>query len=243
MNYRITLAYDGTNYSGWQLQVIQSTLQGALEAALKRLEGAPVTTFAAGRTDLGVHAEGQVVSFRLTKEWSDKGLQRALNGNLPPDIRVMEASRVADNFHARAGAKSKLYRYRIFTGEVMNPLWVRYAWHYPYPLDLEKLLEDSRVLVGTHDFTAFTVSDCTTRTRVRTVTEIRIECDGELLTLFFSGDGFLRYQVRTMVAALVEVNRRRSRAGSIAELIERRDRKLIGASAPALGLTLLKVEY
>ncbi|MEP7336591.1 MAG: tRNA pseudouridine(38-40) synthase TruA [Acidobacteriota bacterium] len=243
MNYRITLAYDGTSYSGWQLQLIQPTLQGALEAALNRLAGEPVTTFAAGRTDLGVHAEGQVVSFRLTKEWSDKRLQRALNGNLPPDIRVMEASGVADNFHARAGAKSKTYRYRIFTGEVMNPLWARYAWHYPYPLDLEKLIEDSRVLVGTHDFTAFTVSDCTTRTRVRTVTEMRIECAGEMLTLFCSGDGFLRYQVRTMVAALVEVNRGRSRAGSMAELIERRDRKLIGASAPALGLTLLKVEY
>ncbi|MEO6726727.1 MAG: tRNA pseudouridine(38-40) synthase TruA, partial [Blastocatellia bacterium] len=243
MNYRITLAYDGTNYSGWQLQVIQPTLQGALEAALKRLEGAPVTTFAAGRTDLGVHAEGQVVSFRLTKEWSDKGLQRALNGNLPLDIRVTEASRVADNFHARASARSKLYRYRIFTGEVMNPLWARYAWHYPYPLDIEKLIEDSQILVGMNNFTAFTVSDCTTRTRVRTVTEVSIERDGQLLTLFFGGDGFLRYQVRTMVAALVEVNRGRSRAGSMAELIERRDRKLIGSSAPALGLTLLKVEY
>ena len=243
MNYRITLAYDGTNYSGWQLQLIQPTLQGALEAALRRLEGVPVTTFASGRTDMGVHAEGQVVSFRLTKEWSDQELRRALNGNLPPDIRVMEAASVPDNFHARAGAKGKLYRYRIFTGEVMNPLWARYAWHYPYPLDLEKLIDDSGVLAGTHDFTAFTVADCTTKTRVRTVTEVRIECDGELLTLFFSGDGFLRYQVRTMVAALVEVNRGRSRAGSMAELVERRDRKLIGTSAPARGLTLLKVEY
>ncbi|MDQ3010731.1 MAG: tRNA pseudouridine(38-40) synthase TruA [Acidobacteriota bacterium] len=243
MNYRITLAYDGSNYSGWQLQVIQPTLQGALEAALERLEGAPVTTFAAGRTDLGVHAEGQVVSFRLTKEWTNQELRRALNGNLPPDIRVTEASKVADSFHARADATSKTYRYRIFTGEIMNPLWGRYAWHYPYPLDIEKLIEDSRVLAGTHDFTAFTVTDCTTRTRVRTVTEVRIERDRELLTLFFSGDGFLRYQVRTMVAALVEVNRGRLRAGSMAELIERRDRKLIGASAPALGLTLLKVEY
>lgn len=243
MNYRITIAYDGTNYSGWQLQLIQPTLQGALEAALKRIEGEPVTTFAAGRTDMGVHAEGQVVSFRLTKEWSDKGLRQALNGNLPPDIRVMEASKAADDFHARAGAKGKTYRYRIFTGEVMNPLWVRYAWHYPYPLNFAMLAEDSQALVGTHDFTAFTVTDCTTRTRVRTVTEIRLEADGELLTMFCQGDGFLRYQVRTMVAALIEMNRGRSRAGSMAELIKRRDRKLIGASAPALGLTLLKVEY
>ncbi|MGH9799917.1 MAG: tRNA pseudouridine(38-40) synthase TruA, partial [Blastocatellia bacterium] len=138
-------------------------------------------------------------------------------------------------------------RYRIFAAEVMNPLWSRYAWLFPYRLNLEKLAEDAQALVGAHDFTAFTVSDCTTKTRVRTVTDIRIERDGDLLNLFFSGDGFLRYQVRTMVGALVDVNRGRlpkpDEASSIAELIERRDRTLIRASAPAHGLTLLKVEY
>lgn len=247
MNYRIKLAYDGTDYHGWQFQLDLQTVQGELESALEKLAGAHVTAFAAGRTDAGVHAEGQVVSFRLTKDWSGSSLLKALNANLPQDIRVVEASPVTDSFHARANAKSKIYRYRIFASEVMNPLWNRYAWHYPYRLDSEKLAEDARALVGTHDFTAFTVAACTTKTRVRTVTDIRIEHDGELLTLFFSGDGFLRYQVRTMVGALVDVNRGRLpkplKANSISELIKSRDRLLIRASAPAQGLTLLKVEY
>ncbi|MFN0111568.1 MAG: tRNA pseudouridine(38-40) synthase TruA [Blastocatellia bacterium] len=243
MNYKITLAYDGTDYHGWQSQLNLRTVQDELEAALKKLEGASVTVYAAGRTDAGVHAEGQVVSFRLSKEWSDRILLRALNASLPQDIRVVAASLVADDFHARANAKSKTYRYRIFTAAIMNPLWNRYAWHYPYRLDFEKLAEDAQSLVGIHDFTAFTVTDCTTRTRVRTVTDVRMERDGDLLTMLFSGDGFLRYQVRTMMGALVDLNRGRLKANSIAELIEGRDRLLIRASAPALGLTLLKVEY
>jgi len=243
MNYRITLAYDGTEYRGWQLQFGQPTIQGMLETALEKLEGAPVTTFAAGRTDTGVHAEGQVASFRLTKEWNGAYLRNAINGNLPRDIRVMEASPAADDFHARFDAKGKTYRYRIVLSEAMNPLWMRYAWHYPFQLDLEKLAVDAQEVVGTHDFTTFTVASCKTKTHVRTVTDIRIERDGHLLTLVFSGAGFLRYQVRTMVSALVEVNRGRLEAGSIAELIESRDRALVGAPAPAQGLTLLKVEY
>lgn len=243
MNYRITLAYDGTEYCGWQLQLGLPTIQGVLGGALERLAGAPVTIHAAGRTDAGVHAEGQVVSFRLAKEWEGANLRRALNANLPPDVRVLEASVAADDFHPRVNAKSKTYRYRIFTGEAMNPLWRRYAWHHPYHLNHEKLIEDSRALIGTHDFTAFTVADCTTKTRVRTLTEIRIEPDGDFLTFLFVGEGFLRYQVRTMVAALAEANRGRLRAASISELIESRDRKRIGRPAPAQGLTLLKVEY
>lgn len=243
MNYRITLAYDGTDYCGWQIQLGQPTIQGLLNAALERLDGAPVTTFAAGRTDAGVHAEGQVVSFRLSKNWSGANLRKALNGNLPSDVRVLDAATVADQFHARFDAKGKTYRYRIFVAEVMNPFWVRYAWHYPYALDSIKLVEDAQTLVGTHDFTAFTVANCETKTRVRTVTEVRVERDADLLTLYFSGEGFLRYQVRTMVGALVDANRGRLKAGSIAELIERRDRTLIGAPAPSQGLTLLKVEY
>lgn len=243
MIYRITLAYDGTNYSGWQFQPGHATIQGVLNVAVDKLEGAPVTLHAAGRTDSGVHAEGQVVSFRLTKNWDCWRLRSGLNGNLPQDVRVMEASPAADNFHARIYAKAKTYRYRIFTGEVMNPLWERYAWHHPYRLSAEKLIKDSQELIGMHDFTAFTTTECETRTRVRTVTDIQMEREGELLTLYFRGEGFLRYQVRTMVGALVGINRGRLQTGSIAELIERRDRRLSGASAPARGLTLMKVEY
>jgi len=243
MKYRITLAYDGTDYFGWQTQLNQPTIQAALGDALEKLEGALVTTHAAGRTDAGVHAEGQVVSFRLQREWRGGDLRRALNGNLPQDIRVIDAAPADEEFHARFDAKSKTYRYQIYTAEVMNPFLVRYAWHYPYPLDVERMVEESRELIGAHDFTAFTVADCETKTNVRTVTGVRIERDDHLLKLFFTGDGFLRYQVRTMVGALVESNRGRLKAGSIIELIESKDRRLVGAPVPARGLTLMKVEY
>lgn len=243
MNYRITLAYDGTAYYGWQIQPNQPTIQGVLSAALERLEGSPVVTYAAGRTDAGVHAEGQVVSFRLTGEWSGKSLLRAINGNLPHDVRVLAASAVEEAFHAQNDAKSKTYHYRVYCAEVMHPLFDRYAWHYPHRLEIERLKADSRALVGTHDFSAFTVSSCETKTRVRTVTDVGIGQQDFLVTILFTGDGFLRYQVRTMVGALLEANRGRLKSGSIAQLIASGDRSLAGTPAPARGLTLVKVEY
>jgi tRNA pseudouridine38-40 synthase len=243
MNYRITLAYDGTDYFGWQIQTGHKTIQGVLSGVLEKLAGGPVKTHAAGRTDAGVHAEGQVISFHLAREWEREELLRALNGNLPRDIRVLHAAPAGDDFHARCSARSKTYRYQIYTGDVMNPLLARYAWHYPYDLVTDRMIEDSRDLVGRHDFSAFTVAECETASRVRTVTGIRVERAGELLTLFFCGEGFLRYQVRTMVTSLVEANSGRLKAGSINELIESRDRSLVGPPAPAKGLTLMKVEY
>lgn len=243
MKYRLTLAYDGADYFGWQRQLNQLTIQGVVEAALEKLEGSPVTTHAAGRTDAGVHAEGQVVSFNLSRKWEGQELRRALNGNLPPEIRAIEAARAAEDFHARFDARSKTYRYQIWLGEVMNPFLVRYAWHNSYALDVERLADESKALLGAHDFTAFTVADCETKTFTRTIMDIRVEREGDLLRLFFTGDGFLRYQVRTMVGALIESNRGRLKTGSISELIESRDRALAPAPAPARGLTLVKVEY
>jgi len=243
MKYRITLAYDGADYFGWQTQLDQPTIQDVLNGALEKFEGAPVTTHAAGRTDAGVHAEGQVVSFRLTREWEGGDLRRALNGNLPPDIRALDAAPADEEFHARFDAKSKTYRYQIYLAEVMNPFLVRYAWHYPYPLEVEKLAEEGRALLGMHDFTAFTVADCETKTFTRTITEFSVERNGSTLKIFFSGDGFLRYQVRKMVSALIESNRGRLKVKTISELIESKDRALVGAPVPARGLTLMKVGY
>ncbi len=244
MNYRITLAYDGTDYQGWQTQPAgQPTIQGILNGVLEKLEGDPVTAHAAGRTDAGVHAEGQVVSFRLVREWEGTQLLRAINGNLPRDIRVLHADVAGDDFHARIDARGKTYRYQIYTAEVMNPLLARFAWHYPYGLATDRVIADARELIGRHDFSAFTVAECEVASRVRTVNGVDIERAGELVTIFFSGDGFLRYQVRTMVAALVEANRGRLKGCSITGLIESRDRSLIGSPAPAQGLTLMKVEY
>src|SRR5262247_4718515 len=207
MKYRITLAYEGADYSGWQTQAGQLTIQAVLNGALEKLEGAPVTTYAAGRTDAGVHAEGQVVSFRLSLGWEGGDLRRALNGNLPPDIRVIDAAPVGEEFHARFDAKGKTYRYQIYMAEVMSPFLIRYAWHYPYALDVERLAEEGIALVGERDFTAFTVANCDAKTFTRNIMEVAVEREGDLLRFFFSGDGFLRYQVRTMVAALVESSR------------------------------------
>jgi tRNA pseudouridine38-40 synthase len=243
MNYRITLAYDGTDYCGWQVQRGRPTIQGLLNEVLQRLEGAPVTSHGAGRTDTGVHAEGQVVSFCLTREWEGQALRRALNGNLPPEIRVLEAEAVTERFNARFDARSKTYRYQLYTAEVMSPFLDRYAWHYPYSLDWARLRADGEQLLGTHDFMVFTVEDCETKTRVRTLSDFRVEGAGPLRQIFFSGNGFLRYQVRTMVSALVEINRGRLGVSSITELLHSQNRKLVGAPAPAKGLTLVKVEY
>ena len=243
MKYRITLSYDGTGYAGWQWQAGRPTIQAELGEALARLEGGPVVTHGAGRTDAGVHAEGQVVSFRLTRAWSGAELRRALNGNLPPEIRVKEAAEAAEAFHARYDARGKIYRYQLYLGEVMSPFWTRYAWHYPFRVDAERLAEEGRALLGTHDFTAFTVSERDVKTTVRTVTELRVEREGDLLRVYVAGDGFLRYQVRTMVSALVEGIRGRLKAESISALLRTGDRAGAGAPAPARGLTLMKVEY
>ena len=242
MNYKITLAYDGTDYHGWQLQEELPTIQLALNRAVARLAGAPVIVHGAGRTDAGVHAEGQVVSFHLTKEWTGQALCRALNGNLPRDIRVLAAEPVDDEFHARFSAKEKTYRYQIYNASVMNPLLARFAWHFPYSLDLEKLVSNGQALLGMHDFTAFTVADCETRTHVRELTSFSLEQQASLLQLYFTGKGFLRYQVRTMVMALLELNRGRI-AMTMPKLIASQKRELIRGTAPAQGLTLLAIEY
>ena len=243
MNYRVTLAYDGTDYHGFQWQDGFVTIQSVLGEALHKLAGEPVIIHAAGRTDAGVHAEGQVVSFRLNKEFDGRRLRNALNGNLPFDIRALTADIAPDDFHARYHAQAKTYRYQLYASQVMNPLWSRYAWHFPYALDAERLRADAQALLGQHDFSAFTVSSSAVKSHVRTLTDFRLDTDGALWRLWFSGNGFLRYQVRTMVGALVDVNRQRLPVNSLSEILARRDRQLAGEAAPAHGLTLAKVEY
>lgn len=243
MNYRITIAYDGTDYQGWQWQDDKPTIQRVISLALEKIAGAPVTIHGAGRTDSGVHAEGQVASFRLAREWEGRRLRDAINGNLPRDIRVLAAEPVPDEFQARFSARGKTYRYQLVTAEVMNPLLERYAWHYYWPLDRELLWRTGRLLLGTHDFTAFTVASCETKTRVRTLTDFQLEASGELTRIYFSGDGFLRYMVRRMVSTLLALNRRGFCPASFDEIIATIEQTRTSTLAPAKGLTLMKVEY
>lgn len=243
MNLRLDIAYDGTDFLGWQIQADSRTIQYELTTALSRLDEQSVTLHGAGRTDAGVHAIGQVASANLTKDREPDEILRALNGVLPRDIRIKSATAASPNFNARFDAKQKTYRYQLWTGEVMNPLLNRFAWHYPFPVDDEALASESSMLVGTHDFTAFTISDAEAGSRTRTILDVRIARNEDLLAIEFTGEGFLRYQIRTMVSALVEGTRGRLGDVSMRELIERRDRSLAGRMAPAKGLTLMKVGY
>jgi tRNA pseudouridine38-40 synthase len=243
MNLRLDIVYDGTDYLGWQIQSDPRTIQYELTTALSRLEEQSVTLHGAGRTDAGVHALGQVASVNLSRDREPNEILRAVNGTLPRDIRIISASEASPSFNARFDAKQKTYQYQIWTGEVMNPLLNRFAWHYPFALNDELVAREASMLVGTHDFTAFTVSDAEASSKTRTILDVKLTRNENLLAMEFTGEGFLRYQIRTMVAALLEGSRRRLGEVTMRELIERRDRSLAGRMAPAKGLTLMKVEY
>ena len=236
------MAYDGTEYAGWQVQENHTTIQGRLQEVLSELAREPVTVNGAGRTDAGVHALGQNASFKLPAVWDPGTLRSALNGNLPPDIRVLEVSAVAEDFHARFSARRKVYCYQIWNGPVMNPLLERFAWHRRTTLDVDFLHQSAQNLVGRHDFTAFTTSDCDTPTTVRTINEIQVQRTGDLISLRFRGEGFLRYQVRKMTAALAADGRSLLRM-PLPEILRLGKRDMIPGMAPAKGLTLLDVEY
>ncbi len=247
MNYKLTLQYDGTDFHGWQVQSGERTVQGELGRALALLEGLEVVVHGAGRTDAGVHAAGQVASVRLTREIEPGRLRAALNGNLARDVRVMEASEAADDFHARYSALGKTYVYRIFNAPVMSPFLSRYALHEARPLDAERMRGAARLFLGQHDWTAFSAAQSEARTRVRTVMQLevteQIDGRGRLIEIKASADGFLRYMVRSIAGTLLAVGRGEAGEKLILRAIETGDRSLAAATAPPHGLTLVEVHY
>jgi tRNA pseudouridine38-40 synthase len=244
-NWRLVLEYDGTDFEGWQVQPgARRCVQGVLEEALARLAEGPVAVFGAGRTDAGVHAEGQVASVRAATRLDPPTLRRALNALLPRDLAVRELAAAPDGFHARRDARSKLYVYRIWNASERSPLRDRFAVHLPAALDLAALREGAGALVGSHDFASFRAAGGSGRTSVRTLS--RVEWQGEIggeLRLEVEGNGFLRHMVRNLVGTLLEVGRGRRPAASLPALLEARDRRLAGPTAPAHGLTLVRVDY
>lgn len=248
-NWLLTIQYDGTDFHGWQEQEGLRTIQGELRRALSLLEGREVTLHGAGRTDAGVHAEGQAASVMLTREFEADALRSAVNGNTSRDVRVINAVPVNADFHARYSAKSKTYCYRIFNERVMSPFWMRYALHEARPLDVRAMREAAAVLIGEHDWTTFSAAQAEARTRVRTVTRLDVDerrssCGrGRLIEIRISAEGFLRYMVRSITGALLEAGRSESNVGAIRRALEARDRRLSPATAPAHGLTLVEVEY
>ena len=242
-NFKITIQYDGTNYHGWQMQTNGRTVQGELTRALSLLDHRPVTVYGAGRTDAGVHAEGQVANFFLEREFESGLLRDAINGNLDRDIRVKEIVPVSDAFNARYSATQKTYRYRIWTGPVVSPFDYRYVHHYSSGLDVGEMRRAAASLVGTHDFTAFTVASSDAEDHVRTLIDLDIVQNADELSIVAAADGFLRYMVRTIVGTLIEVGRGGRPAASMSATLESLDRANAGPSAPANGLTLVRVDY
>ena len=267
-SFKVTLAYDGTDYVGWQRQANGVSIQALIEDALRALDGREVMVAGAGRTDAGVHALGQVAAFTIARELEPGALVRALNAHLPHAIRVLAAEFAPPAFHPRYLARTKTYRYRLWNGDVMSPFERRYAWHVPGPLDVESMRAAARLLEGRHDFAAFQATGSSVATTEREIVMSRISTTedtadtgeetfsrtsdhrvrgvprgGELVVYEVIGSGFLRHMVRIIVGSLIEIGRGRQPVEWISEVIASGNRAMAGPTAPPDGLFLVRVEY
>jgi tRNA pseudouridine38-40 synthase len=240
---RLILEYDGTDFSGWQRQLGQRTVQACLEEALQAMVGEPVRVTGAGRTDAGVHAEGQVASVRVSSRIPTGGFVRGLNAHLPPDMAVREVHDVDAAFDARRSARGKTYRYLIWNHLVRSPLRARTSWHYRAPLDVHAMRAAAGVFVGEHDFRAFRASDCDRRSTVRLMRAFEVDRRGALITCEVEGTAFLKNMVRIMVGTLVSAGLGELDPAGLRRLLEAGDRTQAGVTAPAHGLTLVRVHY
>jgi tRNA pseudouridine38-40 synthase len=249
-NIKLTLAYDGADFHGWQQQPGVATIQGALNDAASKITQEKIFVQGASRTDAGVHALGQVGHFKTQSPLSALEFQRALNALLPPAIRVVAAEEMGPDFHARWQAQGKTYRYRIFRGRVLPPFDYRRALHYPWPLDEAAMAEAARKFEGEHDFSSFAASsgsedDDRDRQMVREIysSEIAREPEREEIAYVVRGRSFLRYMVRKIVGTLIEVGKGRLAPGDIPRLLELRDRSQSGPTVPPEGLYLVSLEF
>jgi len=243
--WKVLLAYDGSEYYGWQVQPDRQTVQGELRDALARITGEDVLPQGSGRTDAGVHALGQVASFPLAAPVPEANLARALNRTLPASIRVLSATRVASDFHARHSAQSKTYEYRIFRGELCPPWQARYVYAYNAPLDIAAMQRAATQVVGEHNFTSFAASDGDPDPpgNQRCLYASDWTQEGNLLIYRVRGNGFLHHMVRNLVGTFLEVGRENIDASEIRSILESRSRARAGPTAPARGLFLVSVEY
>lgn len=240
-NYKLTLSYDGTDFSGWQSQPGKRTVQGAVEEALAKICGKKLPVIGAGRTDAGVHARGQVANFRADLRLERDELLRALNALLPDDVRVLSVRKVPAEWNARKMARAKVYQYRIYNSRLISPFILRYVLRRPSHLDVEKMDEAARLFVRKDDFTAF--SSNRLLHPVRKVYRSEVKKKGKEIVYTIEANGFLRYMVRTIVGTLIEVGRGKMELRQIEEAFRKKDRSLAGPTAPARGLCLVKVKY
>jgi len=247
--FKLIIAYDGTDFHGWQMQSNKPTVQGEIVNVLARITQENAQLHGAGRTDAGVHALGQIGSFRTQSTLSAGEFQRALNALLPPTIRIVAAEEVGPDFNARWSARGKIYRYRLYRGRVVPPMSWRYVLHYPFPLDEDAMRDASARFVGMHDFTSFAAStgseeDDKERSTEREIysTELVRSSDGEELVFTIRGRSFLRYMVRKIVGTLLDVGRGKLKPDDIDRLYELKDRSKSGPTVPPQGLCMVSVE-
>ncbi|HEU4836678.1 MAG TPA: tRNA pseudouridine(38-40) synthase TruA [Pyrinomonadaceae bacterium] len=249
MNYKLLLQYDGTDFHGWQIQEGRRTVQGELTQALSLIDGRSVNVHGSGRTDAGVHAEGQVASVEIQREITTAKLRAAINGNIGRDVRVLTCEVAPDDFHARYSALEKTYVYRVVKGPVISPFWWRYAHHDARPFNLESMRQAAELFCGEHDWTAFSAAQSDVEDRVRTVTQVAIHeraderLHGSLIEIRVSANGFLRYMVRAMAGTLMAVGRGELDREAILAALKTGIRPTEAVTAPACGLTLLSVRY
>jgi tRNA pseudouridine38-40 synthase len=243
-NIKLLIEYDGTNYLGWQVQPKGLTIQGILEEKLGLLTGETIQLFGSGRTDSGVHALGQVAHFKTRSQMDIHSMQRALNSLLPRDIVIKEIEEAEDGFHARKHSKGKVYEYRILNRNLRSAFHRGYVWHITQTLDLMEMKKATQRLIGEHDFSAFRTVGSPTRTTVRKV--IRAEWkrgrDG-LIRFEIEANGFLKQMVRGIVGTLVEVGKGKINAAEFQKILDSKDRRKAGPTAPARGLFLKEVKY
>jgi len=248
-NLKVTVSYDGSDFAGWQVQPGLPTVQGTLASAIGRITGEKVLPQGSGRTDAGVHALAQVVTFVTESPVPTANFVKALNDILPASVRVTAVEEAASDFHARKSALRKTYRYRIYRGGICPPFLARYVWHYPYSLDEAAMAQAAAAVEGEHDFTSFAAVDPERErdgepvSNVRTIFSSRWERAGEEFAYSVSGSGFLHHMVRNLVGTFILVGKGTMRAEDVARVLEARDRSAAGATAPAGGLYLLNVEY
>ncbi len=248
-NLKLILAYDGAEFSGWQVQPDANTVQGRLASAIGRITGEKVLPQGSGRTDAGVHALAQVVTFVTESSVPTENLLKALNDVLPASVRVLEVGEMPTGFHARHSARAKTYRYRIHRGPICPPFLARYVWHYPYPLNEEAMAGAANLVVGEFDFTSFAAvdpergKDGDLVSDVRTIFASAWARDGEELVYTVRGSGFLHHMVRNLVGTFLLVGRGTLQVEDVTRILEARNRSAAGATAPAAGLYLVGVEY
>jgi tRNA pseudouridine38-40 synthase len=241
--FKLTIEYDGTGYAGWQRQPDQPTVQAAIEAVIQQVAQQSIPVIGAGRTDAGVHALGQVASFRTDKELEPRKLLRALNGLLPPDISVKSVELTADGFHARYSARAKLYEYRILNQPEPSALNRNRAWYLFGPLNLAAMREAAGLLVGRHDFSSFQGHPTDTESPVCDLQRLDLLHEPPLIRIEVQADRFLKQMARAMVGTLVEVGQGKRPPQAMKDILEAKDRRSAGLTAPAHGLYLVRVEY